>query len=898
MCNPYSSIAFFQSVAGVFICAILSMHNTMKTNCLLLLSGLLLPISFTFAQTPGGGFGPPGGAGGYSRSREAPLSGNAPDQPGQPRGNGKISGLLIDSTTNKPVEFATVALINQTTGKPVDGTTADDKGRFTLNRIAPGDYSLQTTFLGFGEKYVRNIRIEKGSDVQVGLIKLTPDVRTLSEVEVTGQRSLVEEKVDRLVYNAEKDVTSKGGDAADVMRRVPMLSVDLDGNVSLRGSSNVRVLINNKPSTIVAGSVADALRQIPADMIKSVEVITSPSAKYDAEGSAGIINIITKKNTLQGTTLSVDGGVGNRGTMLGLNGNYRTGKMGFSLSGHGRAMYNIKGQFVNEQTRGSLLTSQQADTRNSGLHGFYQLGWDYDINAKNTITAGVRYGARNQMNTQDLFTRISGGNLLTPVTSFRHVDVKDLSGTVDVNVDYTRTLRKPQQELSILTQYSRNNRTNNFISDLLNETRANVIGGTRNDNDSYNQESTIQVDYQSPIGRNQQIELGGKGIFRQVQSEFRYLTLVNGSYQDNLLQPANALDYDQNVMGSYLSYTYQSKSKYTLKVGGRYEYTMIDARFRTEQPSTAISIPDYGNFVPSINLSKNLAGGKTIKLSYNRRLQRPGIQFLNPNVNAANPQNITVGNPYLAPELSDNIEASFSTYVKALYVNLTVFGRQTNNSIQSIRTANEQGVITTTYDNIGQEQAAGINVFGNATLFSKWQIGGGFDAFYVYLTNNHGSTVLDPTLRQSNSGLVIMGRMFTNLQLKKGWGIQGFGGMRGNQINLQGSTGSFYMYSLGLKKEFTNKKGSLGLSAENFLANAMRVRTVINTPTFSQNSLNQLYNRGVRLTFSYKIGKMSFDQQPRRKRKSVSNDDVKGDGGGSNDQPQAAPATGGGRPRQ
>lgn len=812
----------------------------------------------------------------------------------------------MDSTSNKPVEYATVALINQKTGKPIDGTTADDKGRFTLNKIGPGDYSLQATFLGFKEKYVRNIKIEKNSDIQVGLIKLEPDVRTLSEVEVTGQRALVEEKVDRLVYNAEKDVTSKGGDAADVMRRVPMLSVDLDGNLSLRGSSNVRVLINNKPSTIVAGSVADALKQIPADMIKTVEVITSPSAKYDAEGSAGIINIITKKNTLRGAILSVDGGLGNRGSMFGLNGNYRTGKMGFSLSGHGRAMYNIKGQFTNEQTRGSLVTMQQADTKNRGLHGFYQLGWDYDINSKNVITAGARYGARNQLNTQELFTKISGGTFTTPVTSYRHVDVKDLSGTVDVNVDYTRTLNKPQQEFSILTQFSRNNRTNNFISDLLNETRANVIGGNRNDNDSYNQESTVQLDYSSPIGKNQQIEFGGKGIFRQVLSNFRYLNLVNGSYVDSPTQRANSLDYDQNVMGSYLSYTYQSKSKYTLKVGGRYEYTMIDARFATEQPNGGINIPDYGNFVPSINLSKNLSGGKTIKLGYNRRLQRPGIQFLNPNRNEANPQNVTVGNPYLAPELSDNLEASFSTYVKTLYVNFTVFGRQTNNSIQSIRTANELGVITTTYDNIGQEQTLGMNMFGNATLFQKWQIGGGVDAFYVYLTNNRNSAVVDPTLRQSNSGVVIMGRMFTNLQLKNGWGVQGFGGLRGNQITLQGTTGSFYMYSLGLKKEFKNKKGSLGLAAENFLQNSMKVRTIVNTPTFSQNSLNEMYNRGIRATFSYKMGKMTFEQPNRRRKKSVSNDDVKSDGGGGNDasgggQPQqAAPASGGGggRPRQ
>jgi hypothetical protein len=217
------------------------------------------------------------------------------------RGNAKISGVLMDSTTSKPVEFATIALISTITNKPIDGTTADAKGKFTLNKLAPGKYRLVYSFIGYKDKRSSIIAIESGSDINMGTIKLGADVRTLSEVNVVGQAALIEEKVDRLVYNADKDIAAKGGDASDVMRKVPMLSVDLDGNVSLRGSSNVTVLINNKPSTIMASSVADALKQIPADMIKTVEVITSPSAKYDAEGSAGIINIVTKKTTLRST---------------------------------------------------------------------------------------------------------------------------------------------------------------------------------------------------------------------------------------------------------------------------------------------------------------------------------------------------------------------------------------------------------------------------------------------------------------------------------------------------------------------------------------------------------------------------------------------------------------------
>lgn len=834
-----------------------------------------------FAQYPSGGGRP-------QTEKPTVIPGTADED--NSRGNGKISGTLVDSVSKQPIEFAAISLIEIKSNRPVDGTTTDDKGKFQIKNIAEGDYKLLISFIGFKGKQIPNIKIGRRTSIDLDDLVLSPDVVQLNAVNVVGQAEMIEERVDRLVYNAEKDIASKGGDATEVMRKVPMLSVDLDGNVSLRGSSNVRVLINNKPSTILASSVADALKQIPADMIKSVEVITSPSAKYDAEGTAGIINIITKKNTLQGATLSFDTGVGNRGSNLGMRGSYRTGKMGFNLGGFGRMSYNVigKGENIQEGVKNGIpfSTRQTTESLNESLFGSYNLSWDYDITEKSFVTASVRYGARNQNNTQSIGTVSSfGGN--PSATSFRDVTVADLSGTVDVNIDYTRQLKKPQQEFSILSQFSRNNRTNNFDANLFNSANSQeLLGQEGNRNGSFNQESTIQLDYQSPIKKNQMIEFGAKGIFREVNSDFTYYSTVN--------QPrsANQLNYDQNVAASYLSYTYSTKNKYTFKVGSRYEYTTINAN----QGESDLGIPNYGNLVPSINVSKTLKGGKTIKAGYNRRLQRPGIQFLNPNVNAANPQNITVGNPNLAPELTDQYEVSTSWFKKSVYINLSLFARNTNNSIETIRTTDEQGVITTTFGNIGQKQNYGMNVFGNVTLFSKWQLGGGLDAYYAYLSNNTGNT----SLGSNNSGVVMSGRVFTNLTITNGWGLQGFGFIRGRDVQLQGTQTGFAYYSLGVKKDFKNKRGSIGMGAENFFANAFQVRTILETPTFTQTNINNLYNRGVRVNFSYKLGKMSFDEQPRRRRKSVNNDDVKsgGDGasGGGGEQQPAAPATGG-RPR-
>ncbi|GAB3999339.1 outer membrane beta-barrel family protein [Spirosoma daeguense] len=881
------------------------MRRQLLSLLLLLLAGLS---QTTYAQ-----FGPPGGGpGGFGRQddrrQKAEFTGVAEETP---KGNGKISGTLVDSLSGKPVEFATVALISTKTNKPVDGTTSDAKGNFTMSKLAPGDYRLQYSFIGYKNSDSKAFKVEKGTDLKMGSVKMSPDIRTLSEVNVVGQAALIEEKVDRLVFNADKDIATKGGDASDILKRVPMLSVDLDGNVSLRGSSNIRVLINNKPSTIVAASVADALKQLPADMIKTVEVITSPSAKYDAEGAAGIINIITKKNTLHGLTLNVDAGAGLRASNLGLNGSYRQGKLGVTLGGFGRMMYNRASSTLDQTTRTGtqpLRTLQEGSAFDRPLFGHYNLGFDYDLAKDQSLSANVRFGTRNFIQEQNQLTSIySGGSILNQTN--RDVDRKDLSNSVDMNLDYIRTF-KPQQEWSISTQFSRTNLTNNFYADLLNN-MGSLTSRQQNLNHNINQELTIQTDYQTPIKKNQLIEFGGKAIMRKVNSDYRYL--IGGSVGELITDPNNptgSLNYDQNIGAGYISYTYVTPSKYTFKVGTRYEYTSISAYQSTELvQNTKLNIPAYGNLVPSVNVSKSLKAGTTLKAAYNRRIQRPGLQQLNPNVNAANPQMIMMGNPNLSPELTDNVEMSLSSTIKKTYLNVSVFGRLTNNAITQVRIPVDTsqydfpaGAILTTFQNIGVQRTLGANVFFNTNLTPKWSINGGFDGYYVYM---QGATPgLDgKSVTISNTGISIGGRLMSQLQLDKGWSAQVFSFFRGPQPQLQGTQGGFYMYSFGIRKDLANKRGSIGLAAENFIGNGVVMRTNLESPLLSQVNVNRLYNQNVKVTFAYRIGKMSFDA-PRKKARSVNNDDVKGgeggnDGGGQPQQQQSAPAGGGqsgGRP--
>ncbi len=801
-----------------------------------------------------------------------------------PAAIGKITGTITDSVSSNAIEFATIALIDPITDKPVDGTIADGKGKFTINKVPEGRFTVTISFMGYISKTFQNIEISRSkSVVDLGNIALNPSFQVLGEITVEGKKELFEERVDRTIYNAENDETTKGGDAADVLRRVPMLSVDMDGNVSMRGNQNIRVLINNKPSSIMAASVSDALKQIPADEIKSVEIITSPSARYDAEGSAGIINIITKKNALEGLSLSINSGFGLRGSNLGLNGGYRKGKLGLTLGGFGRAGYNVTGAFDNDQLTTNadnqeILNSQSASTRNRYLFGNYTFGMDYDFNKRNYIIGSVRFGARNFNTFQDnLLTQTFQEEMLLN-SSLRNVQISDLSSTVDVNFNYTHLFAKPQEEFSFLALYSRNLRNNDFENIVLNQATSGILTRFQNRNDSYNEEIAFQADYQKPINKNQMLEFGAKETIRKVVSEFDFFTADGATgplvpSTDSRL--SNNFNYDQSVTAAYLSYTYNTSKAYSFKAGARYEYTFIQANFQGEAD---IDIPDYGVLVPSINVSRKLKNGNMIKAAYNRRIQRPSLQFLNPNIQAGNPLNITIGNPELEPEFTNNFELGYNTSIKGSMISFTGFARNTNNAIQSLRDIIGSDTIRTTYENIGLESAYGMSIYSNINISNKFTLSGGTDLYYAVLNNNDPS----PIYAAANEGWVASYRAFGNYKFNDLWAAQFFGFYRGRQVQLQGFQGGFGIYSLGFRRDFKNKKGSIGFGAENFFTRAFKIRSELNSPVISQQGLNTLNNMSVRVNFSYRIGKMGADTNPRRKRRTITSDDLKDgmDGGG------------------
>jgi hypothetical protein len=513
--------------------------------------------------------------------------------------------------------------------------------------------------------------------------------------------------------------------------------------------------------------------------------------------------------------------------------------------------------------------------------GQYTLGWDYDIDKKNSLAASVKYGLRNNLNWQDNLTTTSTKPQLNRVAN---VNTIDNSGTTDASLTYTRTFDRPQREFSALALYSINNRTNDFVNERLDLRTDSVF--QKNNNLSQNEEITLQLDYQTPVGKNSILEFGGKQINRIVTSNFTTeFAPSDGVYVPvSVSSLSNSLSYNQYISGGYSAFTTQIAKTYSLKAGARYEHTTINA---STLDTKSLAIPDYGVLVPSVNVSKRFKNGSALKLAYNRRIQRPSIQFLNPNIQQGNQLNTTQGNPLLNPEYTNNYELGYNTFIKGTSLNISTFMRNTTGAIQAVRKS-ENGIVRTKYANIGTEDAYGASIFANVNA-GKLSLNGGIDTYYAVLNNNVDSIIF----KAKNSGWVYNARLFGSYNLTKGWGFQFFTFYRGRQVQLQGTQGGFYVYSLALRKEFANKKGSVGVGAENFFYPRITIQNEQSSPILQQNITNVITNLNFKVTFSYRIGKMSFDT-PRGRKKSINNDDLKDEGGGDGGMGGGTPSGGGG----
>jgi len=793
-----------------------------------------------------------------------------------PKITGKITGKLIDDSTKKPVEFATVVLINSEFGQQLDGVITESDGKFKLAEVKLGKYNVEFSFLGYQTKVIKDIELtKKKPDINLKDVLLSQDNVTLDEVTVSTERSVIENKVDKIVYNADQDITNAGGDAAEVLRKVPMLTVDLDGNVSLRGSQNIRILINGKPSGTFASSVADALKLIPADQIKQVEVITSPSAKYDGEGSAGIVNIITKKKNIEGISGSVDLGVGTRQNRGVASLNVARGR--FGMNGSASSYYSWPNDGTLDFTRTDQVEnverifSQEGITETSRLGFNARVGAFYDINAYNSINSS--FSLNGFTFDTDGTTDLSYSDPTFGISQQynRRLLGKSLFSGYDWTTDFTKKYKTPEQELVFAVQISGN--TNDRENDVTQSEFP--ILDELNKNDGKNLETTFQIDYTHPFSKNLKMEIGGKTVLRDIDSDYSSLNKITN------ITDANRTDifkYDQNVFAGYLSFNIGFAEKYSLVAGARYEATDIVGEFRDS--SNLNFTNDYANFLPSIILSRKLKNYSNLKLSYNKRIQRPSLFYINPFSDDSDRRNTTTGNPKLSPELVHQFEIGYNTFVKGTVVAASIFYRNTEDIIESFFDV-DGDIGATTFRNVGENNSVGFNIFSSKTI--KWfTIRGNLNMYSYQVKGTLNGVELE------NEAILYNIFMSGSLDLKKGWKAEIWGFWNSPRQTIQGFNPSFSMYSFGIKKELWDKRGSFGINVIDPFNRVKFFNSELEGENFSQNSEFGLPFRSFGVNFSYKFGKLDFKQQNRRSK--IKNDDLKQGEGNS----QGGGGTGGG----
>jgi ferric enterobactin receptor len=831
----------------------------MKQLILLL---FLMLFSFTsFAQWPGG----PGGGGNFKKG---------------PSIKGKITGVIADTISMEAVEFATVVLIDSKTGKETDGGITDEKGQFKFQDVPSGNYKLYVSFLGYDPKTVENINLTlEKPDVKLENIFIASSGLTLDEVVVSAEASLIENKIDKMVFNADKDVTTTGGDAADVLRKVPLLSVDFDGNVQLRGSSNIQILINGKPSNFFSENLADALKTLPADQIKTVEVITQPSAKYDGEGSGGIINIITKKKNVQGFTGSVNGTVGtrqNRGTV-----NLSAAKGRFGMNANIGSWYSwpreaittfYREDIIDGQTR---VLDQQGTTESLFFGPNGSLSAFYDFNAYNSLSTSVSFrtfgGGRD--GSTDVVFDDPINDVYQEYTRFNKS--RSTRSGFDWTTDYRRTFKKPEQELTFAFQISGSNgNVDNEVEqqdDLGND--ESLIFRENQDNRSLNLETTVQMDYVHPFSSKIKMETGAKAVVRLITSTYDFETF---NYAEEIFETdfvrSDVFEYEQDVYAGYMSFNVKLGEKYSMVAGARYEHTGIYGF--VESGESEPFNESYDNILPSIFFSKKLKNFSMLKLSLVQRIQRPGLRNVNPYVDQADNRNISFGNPQLSPEITNQVELGYNTLIKGVVLNGSLYFRRTTDIIERFLQINDEGVSVTTFKNIGTNNSVGLNFFTSFKIKKILSIRGGINVA------TYDAQGIVNGVELSQQAIIMDGNLNATLSLKKGFKVEAFGFFRPQRRTIQGFSTPFSLFSMGAKKEFWDKRASLGIRIVEPFKRLKEFPSELSGEGFYQRSNFAIPFRNIGLSFSYRFGKLDFKQK--RVRSKIRNNDLK-QGGAGND---------------
>ncbi len=776
------------------------------------------------------------------------------------RGEGKPSPVIIKgkvfTESNKPLEFATVSLHSHRDSSLINGGYTNEKGEFRMEN-RPGRFYLIVDFLSYTQKVIPMIKVKPGTPVvDLGIIILSENTTTLDEVEVRAERSSMELKLDKRVFNVGKDLVNAGSNAAEILDNVPSVEVDIDGNVSLRGSENVRILIDGKPSGLVSTSSTEALKQMQGDMVKSVEVITNPSAKFDAEGEVGIINIVLKKEKkkgVNGTFGLTAGWPENFGARYSLN--FRRDKINFFSNFGIRYRRNPGGgTYFQETIIDDVLYKYNTESKHirGGAGGNIQVGMDYYINETNTLTGSVLYRHNNGDNDAKTtyFDLDSNDNLLN--TTVRDVDENEKKNVIETNLSYQKTFGHRKHKLTADFTYYQNDDTEiaDYIETTDIENTPDIFQASTNTEDQINY--MFQSDYTRPIGKDGKFETGIKGNIRSIVNDFQVQQRTENSEFEILQNFNNELRYSENIYAAYAMYGNKYK-EFGYQLGLRSEYSDI----KTELLETNESNPrDYLDFFPTVHLTYKLTEKDQVQLSYSRRISRPRFWYLLPFFTFNDVRNRFSGNPDLDPEYTNSFEAGYLKYFEKGTLLSSIYYRYRTGLIERVRIVQNDGTTDLFPINLAEENNFGLEFSFSYDLTKWWKANANFNFFRAIRQGEYEGQILESDAYRWNS------RLNSRMNFAKDFTFQTSFRYRSPGITTQGRSLSIYNWDAGISKDIFKGKGTLTLSAKDIL-NTRKRRSITELPGFYAESEFQWRSRTVVLDFTYRLNQKK-SRRPQR----------------------------------
>ena len=779
-----------------------------------------------------------------------------------------LSGKIIDKETSIPVEFSVITISKSDTKQVITGGSADANGNFNIE-LNIGIYDLKFEFPGYKtqEKLNQNISV----DTNLGNILLETESSQIETVVIRGEKTTVDIKLDKKVYSVGQDLMVKGGTVSDVLDNIPSVTVDSEGAISLRGNENVKVLIDGKPSNAV--SVNDALKMLPADAVNKVEVITNPSARYDAEGGAGILNIILKKgksNGFNGTLMATTGTPDNHG----INGtlNYKTNQINlFTTQGYNYksnpGYSKVNTRYLNpDNSTNSYIDEDRENSRiNKGYNGGF--GFDWYLDKSTTWTNSINYRKNSGDNEEDVDYNNFDSN--RNFTFYRNrLNLEDQNEeNIEYNTNFVKNFSKSGHKLTIDGSFSDSKNYNNstiFDNSSLSTTTSTDL--TKN-NQKQNR-NLIQADYVLPIGEKYQFEAGYRGNFVNMNTDYAVLNngIVNNAF-------TNILEYSEKVNAFYTQFGIKF-NKLSMLYGLRFE----DSDINVDQITSAIyKNKKYNNFFPSAFLTYEITDNSNVSLNYSKRINRPRGRQLNPFNTYSSNINIFKGNPDLNPTLTDAVDLGYLTKLGKITLSTSVYYNYTKNSFQMVRYVeglNPDGVPITTssFVNIGEENRAGFEFTLNYSPYKWWKLNSNFNLFRVqtkgdfyYSYFDVSNNLIDKVQNFDNTASSWFARINSKISLPSKIDWQTNITYNGPQNNAQGSVKGIFAMNLAFSKDVLKDKATVALNVNDVFNSRVRKLETYIPGQIDSDSEMQWRKRQITLSFTYRFNKLKTDKDPKPK---------------------------------